>query len=101
MSKLQPCSKAYTQSSLKFHRPGYQTVHKYVFNCFQCKLGRNFVRYDVMGNKFRGPILAHKTRSKPLMAPMYIYNANLELKSYPFSYRNNPQNDSNCTQNKT
>ena len=48
-----------------------------------------------MGNEFRSPILAHKTRSKPLMAPMYIYNANLELKSYPFSYRNNPRIDPN------
>ena len=85
----------HNKSSLKFHCPCYQIVHKGVFNRFQCKLGRNFARYDVMGNGFKGPIIAHQTRNKSLMATMYIYNANLELKSYPFSYRNNPQIDSN------
>ena len=54
-----------------------------------------FVRYDVMGNEFKGPIIAHQTRSEPLMAAMLNFNANLELLPYLISYRNNPEIDSN------
>ena len=89
----------HNQSSLIFHRQRCQTDDKCIFNRFSCKLGTQFVRADVMGKGFKGPTIARQTCNKPLMATMLNFNANLELGSYLFSYRNNPQIDANRTSN--